>query len=236
MPSTVLPWWFKSGSHRADEPHMPTAAPALPSDRQLFAAVTRGSDAAWDELLARHLGPLRGSLRGWRERRALDSALVDLRDELISAGEVAEGEPAVRSFRPRVIAAVFGGSYGPGTSSAVDGAEVLATAFARLPEPWQTVLWHRTVEHLDDAAIAPLVGRPADAVAGLLAEAQRGLTHAFLVETEGRIPEGIDVTPLADVIDQHLAAVIVPRLTGRAAHDQPRVRGPLRRRLSARMI
>lgn len=228
MPSTVLPWWFKSGSHRADEPHMPIAAPALPSDRQLFAAVRRGSDAAWDELLARHLRPLRGSLRGRRERRALDSALVDLRDELISVGEVEEGEPAVRSFRPRVIAAVFGGSYGPGTS-AVDGAELLATAFARLPEPWQTVLWHRSVEHLDDAAIAPLVGRPADVVAGLVAEARRGLAHAFLVETEGQIPQGIDVAPLADVIDQHLAPVIVPRLSGRATHDRGRVRGPLRR-------
>lgn len=207
---------------------MSPTAPALPSDRQLFAAVRRGSDAAWSELLARHSRSLRKLLGTRRDRRVFDRALEGLREQMVSVPVGAEGEPAVRSFRPLVLVTVFGGGYGPrghgvdSVDAAGDGAELLATAFARLPEPWQTVLWHRIVEGLADDEIAPLVGRPTTEVGTLVATARRGLADAFLAETDGRIRYGLDVGPLADLIDTHLAAVIVPRLSGIAAVDHRR--------------
>ena len=162
--------------------------PVLPSDRQLADAVRDGSDAAWNELVGRHRRAITRLLPDRRARRSLDQRLADVRRAIEEEGEAPAGDPSVRAFRPRVLAALSGGSYGP---DPVDGVHVdrdgdldllLADAFARLPEPWQTVLWHRRVECLTAAEISPLVGRATSEIADVITTAERGLVDGFLVE------------------------------------------------------
>ncbi|GGT52006.1 hypothetical protein GCM10010207_60330 [Streptomyces atratus] len=70
------------------------------------------------------------------------------------------------------------------------GAEVLAMheaeqsmamqAFRSLPERWQAVLWHTTVEEESPSDIAPLFGLTANATAVLASRAREGLKQAYL--------------------------------------------------------
>ena len=77
--------------------------------------------------------------------------------------------------------------------------EVLAVAFATLPEPWQTALWHRWVERDDQTTISPYVGRSPDEVDDLIATARRGLIDAFIREYQAAGPfrsDGAGIVPL----------------------------------------
>lgn len=202
--------------------------PTLPSDRQLVGAVRGGSDAAWNELMGRHEAPIRSVLKSRRLRRELDSRLVELRDTIEREHDRHEGDPAVRAFRPRALAASTGGDYGPipyrhdpddddlFTPRGTGDDDLLATAFARLPEPWQTVLWHSYVEQLTAAEISPLVGRTAIDVSELVKTAERGLVDAFLIEyiSVGSLAEG----------DDRIVAMLGGYDRGTlAAHDQRKV-------------
>ncbi|MGW1077125.1 sigma-70 family RNA polymerase sigma factor [Streptomyces sp. NPDC002537] len=70
------------------------------------------------------------------------------------------------------------------------GADVLAMreaeqslavqAFRSLPERWQTVLWHTTVEEESLSKVAPLLGLTANATAVLAHRAREGLKQAYL--------------------------------------------------------
>ncbi|MFN3256849.1 MAG: RNA polymerase sigma factor [Ilumatobacter sp.] len=218
-----------------------TSIPTLPSDRQLVGAVRSGSDAAWNELTGRHVPSVRAIVRGRRARRMIDQRLADLRAAIERGDDSAEGDPAVRAFRPRVLAALSGGQYGPGGRSNGqdrdqnrehrDGAVclddlddlddetdemLLAVAFARLPEPWQTVLWHTHVERLTAAEISPLVGRTAIDVAELLHTAERGLIDAFLLEYVAARPLDADVAKLVPLLGGYVRRAL-PR------HDEGRV-------------
>ena len=161
--------------------------PTLPSDRQLVDATRSGHDAAWQELMERHEPSIRSVLpRRGRSKRFVTQAIEDFRATL-NEQTPAEGEEAIRAFRPRAIAAVTGGSYGPATVDPsvpriADDRQLLATAFGRLPEPWQTVLWHTHVERLTAAEVSPLVGRTVHEVTELLSTAERGLIDAYLLE------------------------------------------------------
>ncbi|MEU7552870.1 sigma-70 family RNA polymerase sigma factor [Streptomyces sp. NPDC044571] len=53
-------------------------------------------------------------------------------------------------------------------------------AFRSLPERWQAVLWHTTVEESSPSAIAPLFGLSANATAVLASRAREGLKQAYL--------------------------------------------------------
>lgn len=53
-------------------------------------------------------------------------------------------------------------------------------AFRSLPERWQAVLWHTTVEEASPSAIAPLFGLTANATAVLASRAREGLKQAYL--------------------------------------------------------
>jgi hypothetical protein len=55
-----------------------------------------------------------------------------------------------------------------------------ARAFASLPERWQMVLWHTSVEGQKPADVAPLLGMSANSVAALAYRAREGLRQAFL--------------------------------------------------------
>jgi RNA polymerase sigma factor (sigma-70 family) len=55
-----------------------------------------------------------------------------------------------------------------------------AQAFTRLPERWQTVLWHTEVEGQSPAEVAPLLGLTANGVSALAYRAREGLREAYL--------------------------------------------------------
>ncbi|HVC74094.1 MAG TPA: sigma-70 family RNA polymerase sigma factor, partial [Mycobacteriales bacterium] len=72
----------------------------------------------------------------------------------------------------------------PWEDTAVAGLEtsLAARAFHRLPERWQTVLWHTEVERESPADVAPLLGLTPNGVAALAYRAREGLRQAYLQE------------------------------------------------------
>jgi hypothetical protein len=189
--------------------------PPLPSDRQLVDAARSGHDAAWHELMERHGPSIRSVLpqRGRSGQRFISQALDDFR-ETLDEPTPPEGEVAIRAFRPRALAAVTGGSYGPASVDPAveripDDRRELATAFGRHPEPWQTGLWHTCVERFTAAEVSPLVGRTANEVTELLSTAERGLVDAYLLEYQA-----------ADDFDEQSAALI-PLLSGYVRSSLP---------------
>lgn len=200
-------------------------APILPSDRQLVGAVRSGSDAAWNELMGRHETSVRSMLRSRRERKALAKRLANLRDTIENEDDTQEGDPAIRAFRPRALASLSGGMYGPAPRGDeapehdardpfdVSDDELIATAFALLPEPWQTVLWHSHVEQLTAAEISPLVGRTTYDVAELIHTAERGLVDAFLLEYIGVGPLPPESEHVVSMLGGYVRGTLPP-------HDQ----------------
>ncbi|MFJ6720635.1 sigma-70 family RNA polymerase sigma factor [Streptomyces sp. NPDC091259] len=72
-------------------------------------------------------------------------------------------------------------------------------AFRSLPERWQAVLWHTTVEESTPSAIAPLFGLSANATAVLAVRAREGLKQAYLqAHVSSALSEGGDCARYAD--------------------------------------
>ncbi|MEU9846935.1 sigma-70 family RNA polymerase sigma factor [Streptomyces sp. NPDC047985] len=89
------------------------------------------------------------------------------------------------------------------------GADVLAMhaaersmamrAFRSLPERWQAVLWHTTVEEESPSEIAPLFGLTANATAVLASRAREGLKQAYLqAHVSQSLTSGDDCARYAD--------------------------------------
>jgi RNA polymerase sigma factor (sigma-70 family) len=64
-------------------------------------------------------------------------------------------------------------------------AQLVAKAFAKLPERWQAVLWQLEVEARAPAAVAPAFGLSANGVSALAVRAREGLRQAYLAEHVG---------------------------------------------------
>ncbi|WP_327284121.1 MULTISPECIES: sigma-70 family RNA polymerase sigma factor [unclassified Streptomyces] len=72
-------------------------------------------------------------------------------------------------------------------------------AFRSLPERWQAVLWHTTVEDASPSAIAPLFGLSANATAVLARRAREGLKQAYLqAHVSSALSAGGDCSRYAD--------------------------------------
>ncbi|MFD3547268.1 sigma-70 family RNA polymerase sigma factor [Streptomyces sp. NPDC058655] len=72
-------------------------------------------------------------------------------------------------------------------------------AFRSLPERWQAVLWHTTVEEASPSAVAPLFGLSANATAVLAGRAREGLKQAYLqAHVSAALGEGGDCARYAD--------------------------------------
>ncbi|MEU9025941.1 sigma-70 family RNA polymerase sigma factor [Streptomyces sp. NPDC048383] len=72
-------------------------------------------------------------------------------------------------------------------------------AFRSLPERWQAVLWHTTVEEASPSAIAPLFGLSANATAVLAGRAREGLKQAYLqAHVSSALSSGGDCARYAD--------------------------------------
>ncbi|MGW5847966.1 sigma-70 family RNA polymerase sigma factor [Streptomyces sp. NPDC055254] len=105
--------------------------------------------------------------------------------------------------------ALSGLSGQPGADTLDLGADVRAMheaeqslamrAFRSLPERWQAVLWHTTVEESSPSAIAPLFGLSANATAVLAGRAREGLKQAYLqAHVSSALSEGGDCARYAD--------------------------------------
>ncbi|MER5551276.1 sigma-70 family RNA polymerase sigma factor [Streptomyces sp. NPDC002793] len=94
------------------------------------------------------------------------------------------------------------------------GADVLAMheadrsmamqAFRSLPERWQAVLWHTTVEEESPSEVAPLFGLTANATAALAVRAREGLKQAYLqAHVSQSLTAGGDCAQYADRLGAH---------------------------------
>ncbi|MFD4031251.1 sigma-70 family RNA polymerase sigma factor [Streptomyces sp. NPDC058637] len=94
------------------------------------------------------------------------------------------------------------------------GADVLAMheadrsmameAFRSLPERWQAVLWHTTVEEESPSEVAPLFGLTANATAVLAVRAREGLKQAYLqAHVSQALTAGGDCARYADRLGAH---------------------------------
>ncbi|QNP67416.1 sigma-70 family RNA polymerase sigma factor [Streptomyces genisteinicus] len=115
--------------------------------------------------------------------------LTTVRRVAASWAKTARREQLVEDF------AVFAAEAARSTDAATDdtldlGADVRAMheaeqslalqAFRSLPERWQAVLWHTTVEEESPSEVAPLFGLTANATAVLASRAREGLKQAYL--------------------------------------------------------
>ncbi|MFJ2746326.1 sigma-70 family RNA polymerase sigma factor [Streptomyces sp. NPDC087440] len=72
-------------------------------------------------------------------------------------------------------------------------------AFRSLPERWQAVLWHTTVEEESPSDVAPLFGLTANATAVLASRAREGLKQAYLqAHVSSALTAGGDCAQYAD--------------------------------------
>jgi len=100
----------------------------IPSDHELVSRTRNGSEAAWDELRARHVDAIRSLARSRRRhhsRRATEDVFAQLRSDIVDdvSGDPAPGGPALGAeggaiappmpTRPNAISLLTGGSYGP---------------------------------------------------------------------------------------------------------------------------
>ncbi|WP_171168327.1 sigma-70 family RNA polymerase sigma factor [Streptomyces sp. I05A-00742] len=101
----------------------------------------------------------------------------------------ARREQLVEDFAVFAVSAA-GASVAPEDTPVDPGADVRAMrqaetslavqAFRSLPERWQTVLWHTTVEEETPSQVAPLLGLSPNATAVLAHRAREGLRQAYL--------------------------------------------------------
>ncbi|MER5892328.1 sigma-70 family RNA polymerase sigma factor [Streptomyces sp. NPDC001876] len=77
-------------------------------------------------------------------------------------------------------------------------------AFRSLPERWQAVLWHTTVEEESPSDVAPLFGLSANATAVLAVRAREGLKQAYLqAHVSETLTSGGDCAQYADRLGAH---------------------------------
>ncbi|MEW1719497.1 sigma-70 family RNA polymerase sigma factor [Streptomyces sp. NPDC093109] len=139
------------------------------------------------EVFARTLQAVRGGAGPQQAVRAY--LLTTVRRVAASWAKSAKREQLVEDFA--VFAAQAAGSSEVPDAETLDlGADVLAMheaersmamrAFRSLPERWQAVLWHTTVEEESPSQVAPLFGLSANATAVLASRAREGLKQAYL--------------------------------------------------------
>ncbi|WP_146057387.1 sigma-70 family RNA polymerase sigma factor, partial [Streptomyces sp. SM12] len=114
--------------------------------------------------------------------------LTSVRRVAASWSRTARREQLVEDFAVFAVTAAGSGAHDDDTLDL--GADVRAMhvaeqsmavqAFRSLPERWQTVLWHTTVEESSPQEVAPLLGLTANATAALAHRAREGLKQAYL--------------------------------------------------------
>jgi RNA polymerase sigma factor (sigma-70 family) len=185
---------------RTAEPGDPTE----PGDAELIEAVRHGDVEAYGLLYRRHATAAAGLARqltgSWAEADDLVAEAFAKVLDVLRAG----GGPD-SAFRAYLLTTLRNTLYDrsrrdrklewsedmtrhdpgvPWEDTAVAALEnsLAARAFHRLPERWQTVLWHTEVEQESPAEVAPLLGLTPNGVAALAYRAREGLRQAYLQE------------------------------------------------------
>jgi RNA polymerase sigma factor (sigma-70 family) len=138
----------------------------------------RGPDVAVRPYL---LTTVRRVAAAWTQTQRREQLVEDF--AVFAAGTVGAAAGAESSGALPVVS-------GSGSAQAAGGADLLAMesadrtmivqAFRKLPERWQTVLWHTAVEQEPPRRVAPLLGLTSDATKQLAHRAREGLAEAYL--------------------------------------------------------
>jgi len=178
--------------------------PIEPGDPELIEAVRSGDVEAYGLLYRRHVGAATTLARQLTGSRAEADDLVAEAFAKVLDILRGGGGPDV-AFRAYLLTTLRNVRYDrarrdkklawsddmsrhdpgvPWEDSAVADLEtsLAARAFHRLPERWQTVLWHTEVEQESPAEVAPLLGLTPNGVAALAYRAREGLRQAYLQE------------------------------------------------------
>ncbi|MER7115484.1 sigma-70 family RNA polymerase sigma factor [Saccharomonospora azurea] len=175
-----------------------------PSDAEIIAAVRAGEVDRYSVLYERHNRSAKHL--AWKLAES-DAEADDIVSEAFVSvlDAIRSGHGPRDSFRPYLLKTVRHAAYArtrknkrlqfaedveeaggeaaaPVTEPVFDGIErsLIARAFYRLPERWQTVLWHTVVEEERPSAVAPLLGLSANAVSALAHRAREGLRQEYL--------------------------------------------------------
>ncbi|WP_235874727.1 sigma-70 family RNA polymerase sigma factor [Saccharopolyspora aridisoli] len=176
-----------------------------PSDGELLEEVRGGSTHAYGELYERHVAAAHIMARQVAKSAAeVDDLVSEAFAKVLDT--LREGRGPTTAFRAYLLTALRHSAYdrtrrerkvqladdvaevsgadvsAPFTDTAVDGLErtLAAQAFSRLPERWQTVLWHVEIERQSPAEVAPLLGLRPNGVSALAYRAREGLRQAYL--------------------------------------------------------
>lgn len=179
----------------------------MPSDAELIDAVRGGTIEAYGKLYERHArAALNLALQLTGSTTDADDLVSDAFAKVLAALRAGGGPDA--AFRPYLLTAVRHTAYDKtrkdrrvelaGDIEDVPGATrvtsvpfrdtavaeldqmLAASAFASLPERWQTVLWHTAIEGQSPGEIAPLLGLTANGVSAMAHRAREGLRRAYL--------------------------------------------------------
>jgi RNA polymerase sigma factor (sigma-70 family) len=207
--------------------------PTEPSDAELIDAVRTGDIEAYGLLYQRHATAAAGLARQLaRSRAEADDLVAEAFAKVLDVLRDGGGPDA--AFRAYLLTTLRNTLYDrsrrdrklewsedmtrhdpgvPWEDTAVAALEtsLAARAFHRLPERWQTVLWHTEVERESPAEVAPLLGLTPNGVAALAYRARERLRQAYLQE---HVAAGArrEHRPAVD----RLGAWTRGRLTGRA--------------------
>ena len=177
-----------------------------PSDAELIESVRGGAIEAYGQLYERHVGAAYNLARQLaRSPAEADDLVSDAFAKVLDALRAGRGPDS--AFRAYLLTALRHTAYDktrrdrkvdladdvtavagaeatsvPFRDTALAGLErsLAAKAFARLPERWQTVLWHTEIEGQSPAEVAPLLGLTANGVSALAYRAREGLRQAYL--------------------------------------------------------
>ena len=172
-----------------------------PGDAELIAAVRGGDNEAYGLLFERHVEAARRLARQLVRGSDADDLVSEAFAKVLTVLQRGDGpDLAFRAYlltavRRLHIDKVRGAArlhttddltpFDPGVpfhDTVTEGFEnaAAARAFASLPERWQMVLWHTSVEGQKPAEVAVLLGMSANSVAALAYRAREGLRQAFL--------------------------------------------------------
>src|SRR5215204_4248669 len=199
-------------------PHRCAAEPAVPSDAELIAEVRSGDSEAYGLLYRRHAPSAQALARRLTGSPAEAEDLVaEAFTRLLVMLRCGRGPDA--GFRPYLLTVLRNTLYDRArrdrrvelsddmtrhdrgvqwedTAVARLESSLAARAFNRLPERWQTVLWHTEVEQESPAQVAPLLGLTPNGVAALAYRAREGLRQAYLQE---HLTDDVDIPHQATV-------------------------------------
>jgi RNA polymerase sigma factor (sigma-70 family) len=199
----------RSGSVTTGSPE-----PVGKTDAELIAEVRGGATAAYETLYERHVAAANNLARQLARSQAdADDLVAEAFMRVLDTLRAGKGPDA--AFRAYLLTAVrhtaydkttkdrrvelhedmseLGGDLAvPFSDTVVEGLErsLAATAFARLPERWQAVLWHTEIEGQPHAEIGPLFGLTPSGVSGLAGRAREGLRQAYLQVHVGNTTAG----------------------------------------------